>query len=71
MQSDVDGVASTICPVVLIDCEARLGPAVCQIRRDVDLDPHFFGEARGLRVAARNEDAAIGKQLFDVFEILG
>ncbi len=60
---NVYGVAAAIRPVLLVDREAWLLAAVVQVRRDVDFDTCLLGEARGLGVAAGNQDAPIGKQL--------
>lgn len=63
IERDVDGVLSTVGPVVLFGCDIRLNPSLSEVRRVIHLNSHLLREAWGLRVATRDQDSAVRKQL--------
>jgi len=62
---DVDMISLTVLPILIYDGERGLGPAVGQIRWDVNFNSEFLGEffatvrEVGLGVGSRDKDAAV------------
>ena len=63
MKCNVDGVSPAVLPVLLIHSEAWLREALVEVGRDVHLYAHLLWELRALRVATRDEDTTVGKEL--------
>lgn len=62
-QVDGEGVLAAVLPVILLDGEAGLLAAICQVWRNVDLDTRLLREPGRLGVASRDQDAAVRKEL--------
>lgn len=61
----MEGVATTVLPVLLGYREIGLNAAFVQVWRNVDLHACLFWELRAFRITAGNQDTAIRKELWD------